>query len=136
MIIGGIKLELIKCPGFSQSELQLELNVSDRDGKVRVTVENEPAYFNPEAIRAAKVFMRDVCNYQVGSCCRKHLRGPQLLQNRHPGRTSPLGGLDALKTLLIKVRPTHFRACLCKPYRLASREVSGDFLLFLFFPQD
>ena len=78
MITGGIKLELVECPGFSQppkgiyrevvrqitTDLQLKFQASDREGKVRLTVENEPAYFNSEAIRAAKVFMRDVSNYQ------------------------------------------------------------------------
>ena len=61
MIIGGIKLELIECPGFSQPpkgiykevirqismEFQFEYQTSEHGGKEKITVKDEPPYFNP-----------------------------------------------------------------------------------------
>ena len=46
-------------------ELSIEYKTLGPPGKEKITVREEPSYFNPEAIRAARVFMQDVSNYQI-----------------------------------------------------------------------
>ena len=71
------KLELIECIGFNQppkglcrevvqqiiSDLQITFSTYEREGRIRMKVER-PTNFNPEAIGAARIFMRDVSNNQ------------------------------------------------------------------------
>ena len=74
LIVMGGKLELIQRPGFSQPlrgiyrevirQLSEELRIEYKTvGAKKVTVLDEPPYFNPEAIRAARVFLQDVSTY-------------------------------------------------------------------------
>ena len=78
MIILGTKLELISRPGFSQpprglyreiiryisEDLKIEYKTIGPPGKEKITVADEPLYFNPEAIRAARMVLQDASCYQ------------------------------------------------------------------------